>query len=318
MGSGFLAGWFPDVVEPYFPVAVLFLFLWPQAVLLARRLHDLNLSGFWAVLFWGAPLALAYLKLPYIGTVIAQLGAVSIGLIPGTGGPNRYGSDPRGGGATRPATSESPAEKPGLIHTLQGWLGKQSQGEDVATLEVRAIARRFRGKRADRDASLSPQQVRWIERLLDEWQGMFSFVPGRTEGLPYLMSLLKWTEQNPHAEPADLCAQGDWKRIVELRGPVETVLMHSCARCQKTYPRMAISDSFELVDLLCGRCGAVTFKSVHDAERTAACSCGGVARMGCPSCGATEGPVVDEVSPYFYFASHAHYGADAGGTAADR
>ena len=80
-------------------LTVSILLFWPQGVILARRLHDLNLAGSWVALFWIIPLALALLQTPLppgTGTVVAWVAAVVLGLIPGTAGPNRYGNDPRG------------------------------------------------------------------------------------------------------------------------------------------------------------------------------------------------------------------------------
>jgi len=82
----------------YLLTGVILLF-WPQAALLARRLHDLNLSGWWVTLFWFIPIALALLHAPFppaTGTLLAWLAAIILGLIPGTDGENNYGNDPRG------------------------------------------------------------------------------------------------------------------------------------------------------------------------------------------------------------------------------
>ena len=72
---------------------------WPQVAILARRLHDLNLTGWWVTLFWALPAALVLLDIPLppgTGSTVQWLAAVILGLIPGTPGPNRYGNDPRG------------------------------------------------------------------------------------------------------------------------------------------------------------------------------------------------------------------------------
>ena len=74
------------------------LLVWPQAVILARRFHDLNFSGWWVAVLWLLPGALVLLRAPVppqTGTVLVWLGALVLGLIPGTRGPNRYGNDPR-------------------------------------------------------------------------------------------------------------------------------------------------------------------------------------------------------------------------------
>jgi len=75
------------------------LLLWPQAVILARRFHDINLTAWWVVVFWALPFAFVLLHAPLppgTGTIVGWLGAIALGLIPGTRGSNRYGNDPRG------------------------------------------------------------------------------------------------------------------------------------------------------------------------------------------------------------------------------
>lgn len=95
---GFAAGFFiartPGGI-PYL-LAITLLLIWPQAVILARRLHDLDIAGWWVVLLWALPLALKHTPLPAgTGTVVSFLVVVVIGVVPGTRGRNRYGSDPR-------------------------------------------------------------------------------------------------------------------------------------------------------------------------------------------------------------------------------
>lgn len=79
------------------------LLLWPQVVILARRLHDLNVSGLWVVLFWVIPMVFVRLDTPLppaTGTLVVWLAAVVMGCIPGTRGPNKYGDDPSGNAAS--------------------------------------------------------------------------------------------------------------------------------------------------------------------------------------------------------------------------
>jgi len=61
----------------------------PGLALAARRLHDLNYSGWWvAALYIGS-------GIPYIGGVVAIIAIIIMGL-KGTNGANRFGSDPLG------------------------------------------------------------------------------------------------------------------------------------------------------------------------------------------------------------------------------
>ena len=84
------------------------LLLWPQVVILARRFHDINLTGWLVTVFWVLPFALILSHAPLppaTGTIIGWLGAIVLGLIPGTRGPNRYGNDPTS--QHKPAGSQS-------------------------------------------------------------------------------------------------------------------------------------------------------------------------------------------------------------------
>ena len=93
-------------------LAVSILLFWPQVVILVRRLHDLNLTGWWVTLLWATSLALTLLRAPLppgTGTVVGWLAAIVIGFFPGTDGPNRYGNDPRGNKSEAPPQTSAPA-----------------------------------------------------------------------------------------------------------------------------------------------------------------------------------------------------------------
>ena len=73
--------------------------------LTVRRLHDLNLSGWWILAIWIVPAALEagavrWLNNPQLGSTLSSVVALLIGLwlwlAPGTRGANRFGPDPRG------------------------------------------------------------------------------------------------------------------------------------------------------------------------------------------------------------------------------
>ena len=73
--------------------------------LTVRRLHDLNLSGWWILAIWIVPAAVEYAAVqlvnnPQLGSTLSSVIALLIGLwlwlAPGTRGANRFGPDPRG------------------------------------------------------------------------------------------------------------------------------------------------------------------------------------------------------------------------------
>jgi len=97
VGLGFYATRTPDGLL-YVAIGGLLIF-WPQVVLFARRFQDINLSGLWVVPIIAFPGVLYFLDAPLPpGTrnIVNWLAAVILGVVPGTRGPNKYGSDPRG------------------------------------------------------------------------------------------------------------------------------------------------------------------------------------------------------------------------------
>ena len=88
--------------------AVVFVLAWIVGLSLAvRRLHDLNLSGWWVLAIWIVPSVVEYgavrwLNNPQLGSTLSSVIALLIGLwlclAPGTRGANAFGPDPRGAG----------------------------------------------------------------------------------------------------------------------------------------------------------------------------------------------------------------------------
>jgi len=107
---GLCVGLIPKTLEAErYRLTVVYLLIWPQAVILARRLHDINMSGWWATLFWALPIALTLTHAPVpsgTGNIVGLVAAIVLAFIPGTRGPNRYGNDPSG----NPSPSPSPAD----------------------------------------------------------------------------------------------------------------------------------------------------------------------------------------------------------------
>lgn len=74
----------------YFINAIMF---WPVTAIVVKRLHDLDLSGWWVL----ASLALCYVSAVINNCSLAFLFATTVmlaGLPPGTQGRNRFGADP--------------------------------------------------------------------------------------------------------------------------------------------------------------------------------------------------------------------------------
>jgi hypothetical protein len=187
---------------------------------------------------------------------------------------------------------------------LYDLLRQQVDGNPAATGAIRMEVQRICGVKVFRDPDLTAQQVRGLELLLLEWKDMFSFSPGRPEGLALLIKLVEVVGRTPQFEATDIYARPEWKQLIDLRGPVETVLILDCESCHSKYPRMGISGFLDLIDLLCANCGGIVFRSTYSELREATCSCGGIAKLGCPACGARKGRVVTEMSPYQYFSDH--------------
>lgn len=192
-------------------------------------------------------------------------------------------------------------------------LGQQLEGGNEACDRISTIAGMVSSSHVYRDPELTPQQVRGVEILLSEWSGMFSFQGGRMDGIAPIVRLLKSIKGRPKIEQVELYETKEWREIVGLRGPVETVLFYECSNCHTEYPRMGMSGFLDMHDLLCTSCGAVTFRPNTDpvSKTAVACRCGGVASIGCPSCGGLGGTPVREISPYQYFASHRYYRDEA-------
>ena len=74
--------------------------VWPNIALTARRLHDLNVSGWWSALYLAPAavvLAIGFLtgqwQVPTYAYYFCPIAQVTLGLLPGTPGPNKYGPE---------------------------------------------------------------------------------------------------------------------------------------------------------------------------------------------------------------------------------
>lgn len=75
-----------------FLFAILIL-VWPFVAITVKRLHDLNLSGWWALLILAAPFAARLIGI-YPSTLLL-FGFLLLSTLSGTSGDNRFGTDPR-------------------------------------------------------------------------------------------------------------------------------------------------------------------------------------------------------------------------------
>ncbi len=142
--------------------------------------------------------------------------------------------------------------------------------------------------------------------LYGEWKGAFSFLPGRPEALQHIRSLSKVVSQMVEDDTGALYYSKEWKELVKLRGPVETVMFNKCSNCQATTPIMGTSGFYDASGLMCVECGNVYFKSYYDQTVLPKCACGGEFQQAwpCPRCSGKEYKTIKEISPYEYFAKH--------------
>ena len=69
------------------------LMLWPLVAIYVKRLHDLNLSGWW-LLVLPAIMLLAGMAGIERWSLATWLGVIVLGFVPGVRGDNRFGVDP--------------------------------------------------------------------------------------------------------------------------------------------------------------------------------------------------------------------------------
>jgi uncharacterized membrane protein YhaH (DUF805 family) len=75
---------------------------WPVIAIYAKRLHDLNLSAWWLLLLPAVTFMAGTSELTRLHIAAYGLLLVFLGFLPGSGGPNRFGEDPRGGSSAMP------------------------------------------------------------------------------------------------------------------------------------------------------------------------------------------------------------------------
>ncbi len=92
--SGFGSHWHPAELEYALRLPlkiVVIVLLWPLIAILVKRLHDIDVSGWWSV----AVFAIPYVAPPMATLALLLTTLTIIGRRPGSNGSNRYGAQPR-------------------------------------------------------------------------------------------------------------------------------------------------------------------------------------------------------------------------------
>jgi uncharacterized membrane protein YhaH (DUF805 family) len=82
-----------DYADHWPVLFVILITMWPLTAICVKRLHDLNVSGWWML----SALGISYVSsaLHVSGWIIVLLAVALLSLIPGSSGNNRFGRDPR-------------------------------------------------------------------------------------------------------------------------------------------------------------------------------------------------------------------------------
>jgi hypothetical protein len=143
-----------------------------------------------------------------------------------------------------------------------------------------------------------------IMSIMNQWKQMYSYTPGLMEGVDIIALLLDKIIKTPGIDILKIFQSDEWKKLLALRGPVETILEMSCKRCNAIFFSMGLSGFFDGDGYVCDKCGNVYFKSLYDNTEIPECGCGGHYKNNCPFCGNNDAVTIGEKSPYWYFSNH--------------
>jgi hypothetical protein len=139
----------------------------------------------------------------------------------------------------------------------------------------------------------------------EQWQGAFSFIPGREEALPVIASLAEKVARYSADDTSQMFAEPEWKEIVALRGPFDCAINFVCGECGYRYVGFGQSGFDDRVAAVCDACGDVWLQSTYDDEAFPTCECGGSFRpSGCPRCRSVQPHSESCFSSYEYFKNH--------------
>lgn len=186
----------------------------------------------------------------------------------------------------------------GLIKLLE--LQKTGELKDLSEIKEYAdkyfSGKNFGGNTSDTDYR--------IFNIMNEWKSMYSFSPGLEMGVNLIIDLLNKIIEKPNIDILGVYRLEEWKKIVSLRAPVETVIEKQCKECKGVFYTMGVSGFLDGAGLVCNKCGDVYFKSYYDETEIPDCSCGGQYKDECPFCEHKGAETVGYKSPYWYFKNH--------------
>jgi len=143
-----------------------------------------------------------------------------------------------------------------------------------------------------------------IMNIMNEWKDMFSYSPGLTEGIDIIISLLDKIIISPEIDILEIFKSKEWKKLIDLKGPTETIIEKQCKKCNNFFYLIGVSGFLDAEGLVCNKCGDVYFKSIYDESKLPECECGGQYKNECPYCGDNSSNTVGNRSPYWYFSNH--------------
>ena len=124
--------------------------------------------------------------------------------------------------------------KKNVIDQMVALLEKLKRGDTRAAREFRALVKPFRTEDGlwFKHPDLDPEQGNAVGLLIREWEEMFSYKPGRQEGLAPLIALLQWLQTRAKPEVLELYERPEWLELMALRGPADCVMTMKCQKCK--------------------------------------------------------------------------------------
>lgn len=146
-----------------------------------------------------------------------------------------------------------------------------------------------------------------LYNLYEQWQGAFSYIPGRLEALTPICDLAAKISAYQEDNTLRMFNEPEWGRLVKLRGPFDCVIFCTCKNCSQVYPSFGQSGFDDRSATVCNLCGNVWLQFFYDTATRPTCSCGGHFVQGCPKCHSSQAVEKRSISPYEYFSNHSWF-----------